>query len=104
MSGRPDSEAGAEAMQHRDLCYGRPAPIPPALFGVGMLVKTQGTGPAKTPAPDRTVDIATADAPRSSNEPPAEYVFTPRDDLQPWSFRLPLDWDADPFHDRNWRF
>lgn len=30
--------------------------------------------------------------------------FKPRKDLQPWPLELPLDWAADPFHDRNWRF
>lgn len=25
-------------------------------------------------------------------------------DVAPWSFQLPLDWNADPFEDRNWRY
>ena len=33
-----------------------------------------------------------------------EYVFRPRPDVEPWPLRLPLDWSADPFHDRNWEF
>lgn len=27
-----------------------------------------------------------------------------REDLSPWPIDLPLAWDADPYHDRNWRF
>lgn len=30
--------------------------------------------------------------------------FKPRSDLAPWPLNLPLDWAADPFKDRNWRF
>jgi len=30
--------------------------------------------------------------------------FRPRTDIQPVPLRFPLDWDMDPFHDRNWRF
>lgn len=31
-------------------------------------------------------------------------AFRPRGDLPVWSLALPLDWNADPFGDRNWRF
>lgn len=30
--------------------------------------------------------------------------FRPREDLPAWPLRLPLDWGADPFGDRNWQF
>ncbi|MCG8435132.1 MAG: heparinase II/III family protein, partial [Gammaproteobacteria bacterium] len=30
--------------------------------------------------------------------------FQPREDLPPWKFTFPIDWLADPFQDRNWRF
>lgn len=30
--------------------------------------------------------------------------FKPRLDIAPWVMKLPLEWDADPFHDRNWQF
>ncbi len=30
--------------------------------------------------------------------------FTPRKDNKPWPLTLPLDWNADPFNDRNWQF
>lgn len=33
-----------------------------------------------------------------------ELGFRPRRDVQPWPLELPLDWAADPFADRNWRF
>ena len=31
-------------------------------------------------------------------------VFRPRGDVEPWRYSLPIDWNADPFNDRNWRF
>jgi hypothetical protein len=30
--------------------------------------------------------------------------FKPRRDVEPWPFSTPIDWDADPFNDRNWQF
>lgn len=30
--------------------------------------------------------------------------FKPRRDVAEWPAKLPLDWSADPFYDRNWRF
>lgn len=30
--------------------------------------------------------------------------FEPRRDVNPWPFKLPVQWDADPFQDRNWRY
>ncbi len=33
-----------------------------------------------------------------------EGVFQPRSDVAPWRFELPIDWEADPFDDRNWRY
>jgi hypothetical protein len=30
--------------------------------------------------------------------------FRPRRDVAPFPLELPLDWSADPFDDRNWRF
>lgn len=30
--------------------------------------------------------------------------FRPREDVEAWSVRLPIAWDADPFQDGNWRF
>lgn len=38
---------------------------------------------------------------RRSEAPPA---FAPRADLPAWDASLPIDWSADPFSDRNWRF
>ena len=34
----------------------------------------------------------------------AAHGFRPRRDVKPLKLELPLDWDMDPFHDRNWRF
>ncbi|MXQ11163.1 alginate lyase family protein [Microvirga makkahensis] len=31
-------------------------------------------------------------------------LFRPRKDLEPWPLQLPLDWDANPYKDENWRF
>ncbi len=33
-----------------------------------------------------------------------ELGFRPRRDVEPWPLELPLNWAADPFEDRNWRF
>ncbi len=30
--------------------------------------------------------------------------FKPRKDVPAWPIKLPIDWDTDPFDDRNWRF
>ncbi|NQY42643.1 MAG: heparinase II/III-family protein [Legionellales bacterium] len=30
--------------------------------------------------------------------------FKPRADIKAWSLKLPIDWGADPFKDRNWRY
>lgn len=30
--------------------------------------------------------------------------FKPRRDREEWNFSFPIDWEADPFEDRNWRF
>ena len=30
--------------------------------------------------------------------------FKPRKDVDPWPFSLPIEWNTDPFEDRNWRF
>src|SRR5690606_1431378 len=27
-----------------------------------------------------------------------------RGDVEPWPLKLPVDWAADPYNDRNWRF
>ena len=32
-----------------------------------------------------------------------QLVFAPRDDVDPVPLMLPMDWDADPYQDRNWR-
>lgn len=34
----------------------------------------------------------------------SQLLFQPRQDLRPWPLQRPVDWNADPFHDRNWRF
>lgn len=34
----------------------------------------------------------------------AAHGFRPRRDVKALKLKLPLDWDMDPFHDRNWRF
>ena len=33
-----------------------------------------------------------------------EKGFKPRKDLLPWPISLPIEWNSDPFKDRNWRF
>ena len=30
--------------------------------------------------------------------------FRPRKDVEPWQFSIPIQWNADPFNDRNWQF
>ncbi len=47
----------------------------------------------------------------SGNEPKpqiealwSEGFVPPGRDMAPWPFQLPVEWDADPFDDRNWRF
>ena len=35
---------------------------------------------------------------------PSTVQFKPRRDLPAWNASLPLDWSADPFKDRNWKF
>ena len=41
---------------------------------------------------------------RSTVEAPApdHALFRPRPDVAPYTLTLPVDWKADPFHDRNW--
>ena len=36
--------------------------------------------------------------------PASPYGFQPRSDVPVWDSSLPIDWDADPFADRNWQF
>lgn len=31
-------------------------------------------------------------------------AFKPRRDVSAWRFTLPVDWEADPYNDRNWRY
>ncbi len=33
-----------------------------------------------------------------------EEGFTPRANVKPWPLKIPLDWGADPYNDRNWRY
>jgi len=40
----------------------------------------------------------------SAKEQPGENEFRPRSGLPAYPLELPLDWNADPFRDRNWRF
>lgn len=42
--------------------------------------------------------------PGTGARPEAPYGFKPRKDLPAWDASLPIDWTADPFKDRNWRF
>ena len=41
---------------------------------------------------------------QAGRERALDQVFQPRSDLPEWRYALPLDWEADPFGDINWRF
>ena len=42
--------------------------------------------------------------PSTSYEKLIDEGFKPRKDIESWPFAIPIDWNADPFRDTNWRF
>ena len=73
--------------------------IGPALLLPGVVAASEPLRPVSY-EPRRHRHICTILG-RKSDSPTS---FRPRRDVEAWDAALPIDWGADPFHDRNWQF
>ena len=74
-------------------CAAPQAPIPSGWIPTGVLRPDNYSSPA--------VQVSELSL---HGRPASPYGFQPRPDVPVWDSSLPLDWDADPFADRNWQF